>query len=48
MREGSDCVRGREASRRAALVWVKEAGRPSHAGESGVHNPFEDLRECLK
>jgi len=46
--EGSDCVRGREARQRATLVRVEEAGRPSHAGESRVHYPLEDLRECLK
>jgi len=46
--ECGDRVRGREAGQRAALVWIQEAGCPGHAGESGVHDPLEDLRKSLE
>jgi len=48
MSEGGDRVRGRETSQRAALVWVEEAGRAGHTGESRVHYPLKDLREGLE
>jgi len=46
--ECGNCVRGREASQRSALVWVEKAGYPGYTGESGIHYPLQDLGESLE